>query len=144
MIHARIAIARDQKTGKRATDPSTLPKLYLFETLAMEHGKALAQYVPRPYGGDVALFRASKQLRGLEGGAYLGWKPFFHGRVELCEVPGHQQNLMLEPNVRQLASAITVQLKAAEQRYGGADEERSCSSDRGNSGPNAEESVFAA
>jgi thioesterase domain-containing protein/acyl carrier protein len=128
MIRARAAITRDIKNGRRSADTSALPKLYLFERLAMEHGKALKKYVPRPYDGDIALFRARKQLRGLNGGEYLGWESFFKGHVELCEVPGHQQNLMLEPNVRQLASALSVQLKAAQQRNGGTNEERSCSS----------------
>ena len=126
MIHARLAIARDQKTGRRSADPSNLPRLYIFETLGMEHSRALAKYVPQPYDGNVVLFRASKQLRGQESGEYLGWEPLFRGHVEVCEVPGHQQNLMLEPNVRPLASAITAQLKAVQQRHDAAPKEQSC------------------
>ena len=76
MIHARLAIARDQKTGRRSADPSNLPRLYLFETLGMAHSRALDKYVPQPYDGNVVLFRASKQLRGQESGEYLGWEPF--------------------------------------------------------------------
>jgi amino acid adenylation domain-containing protein len=126
MVHARAVIALDKKNGRCPDNPSALPKLYIFEILAVEHGKSLRKYVPRPYDGDVALFRASKQLRGLNADECLGWKPFFHGRIEVCEVPGHQQNLMLESNVRQLASALTVQLKAAQQRHEAAAEEQSC------------------
>jgi amino acid adenylation domain-containing protein/FkbM family methyltransferase len=119
MARARAAIALDNTTGKRPADPSGLPKLYIFEALRIEHGKAIRKYVPRPYGGDVVLFRAGRQLSGLVADEYLGWKPFFNGRFEVCEVPGHQQNLMLEPNVRRLASALEGRLKAAQQRYGG-------------------------
>jgi len=82
----------------------------------MEHGKALKKYVPRPYDGDVVLFRASKQLSGLIADEYLGWKPFFNGRLQVYEVPGHQQNLMLEPNVRTLARALDGRLKAAQDQ----------------------------
>jgi amino acid adenylation domain-containing protein/FkbM family methyltransferase len=119
MAHARLAIALYNRTGKRPADPSRLPKLYIFEALQKEHGKALRKYVPRPYGGDVVLFRASKQLSGLVADEYLGWKPFFDGRFQVYEVPGHQQNLMQEPNVRALASALDGHLKAAQQRHGG-------------------------
>ena len=118
MVCARIAIARDNKVGKRPTDLSRLPKLYIFEALRMEHGKALRKYDPRPYAGDVVLFRASKQLSGLMADERLGWKPFFNSGLEVCEVPGHQQNLMLEPNVRRLAKELNSRLNAAQQRHG--------------------------
>jgi oxalate---CoA ligase len=118
MVCARIAIARDNKIGKRPTDLSRLPKLYIFEALRMEHGKALRKYVPRPYAGDVVLFRASRQLSGLIADECLGWKPFFNSGLEVSEVPGHQQNLMLEPNVRRLAKEINSRLNIAQQRYG--------------------------
>jgi amino acid adenylation domain-containing protein/FkbM family methyltransferase len=116
MTHARAALARDNRPGKRPADPSRLPKLYIFEALRMEHGKALKKYVTRPYNGDVVLFRASKQLSGLIADEYLGWKPFFKGRFQVYEIPGHQQNLMLEPNVRALASALDDRLKAAQHQ----------------------------
>ncbi len=117
MVCARVALARDHMIGKRPTELSRLPKLYIFEALRIEHGKALRKYVPRPYAGDVVLFRASKQLSGLRADECLGWKPFFNGGFEVCEVPGHQQNLMLEPNVRRLAKEINSRLNDAQQRH---------------------------
>ncbi len=116
MARARAALAVDNMRGKRPADLSHLPKLYIFEALRMEHGKALRKYSPRPYAGDVVLFRASKQLSGLIADEYLGWKPLLKGSFEVREVPGHQQNLMLEPNVRRLAREIDARLKAAQQR----------------------------
>src|ERR1039458_6393015 len=56
MVRARTALALDNMTGKRPADLSQLPKLYIFEALRMEHGKALRKYSPRPYAGDVVLF----------------------------------------------------------------------------------------
>ncbi len=118
MIRARAAITIEKMTGKPSGDPSHLPKLYLFEILRMEHGKALHKYTARPYSGNVVLFRASKQLSGLVADEYLGWKDFFNPGFEICEVPGHQQNLMLEPNVRRLANEMSVRLKEVQERVG--------------------------
>jgi thioesterase domain-containing protein/acyl carrier protein len=118
MIRARAAITIEKMTGKPSRDPSHLPKLYLFEILRMEHGKALRKYTARPYSGNVVLFRASKQLSGLVADEYLGWKDFFNPGFEICEVPGHQQNLMLEPNVRRLANEMSVRLKEVQERVG--------------------------
>ena len=119
MTRARLAISRDNMTGKRPEDLSELPKLYIFEALRMEHGKALRKYKPREYSGDVVLFRASKQLRGLVADQSLGWRDLFHGSFEICEVPGHQQNLLLEPNVRRLANEVGRRLDIAQRLHGG-------------------------
>jgi thioesterase domain-containing protein len=118
MVRARAVIAFENKNGERPTDLTHLPKLYFFEVLRMEHSKALRKYVPRPYDGEVVLFRAGKQLSGLVADDYLGWKTSFKRGFEICQVPGHQQNLMLEPNVRRLASELNVRLKAAQERVG--------------------------
>lgn len=115
---ARRAIAIDNIRGNRPADRSRLSRLYIFEALGIEHKKAMATYVPRPYGGDTLVFRASKQLEGLMADEWLGWRRILHGNFELCEVPGYQQNLMLEPNVRGLAPALDGRLKAAQQRHG--------------------------
>ena len=112
----RTAIAFDNMTHNEPADPSRLPMHYILEALAIEHGKALKKYVPRPYGGEVVLFRASKQLSGLMADEYLGWKRILHGNLDVCEVPGHQQNLLLEPNVPRLAKELTTRLKAAQHR----------------------------
>jgi len=114
---ARTAIAFDNMTHKEAPDPTRLRMNYVLESLAIEHQKAMAEYVPRPYGGDVLLFRASKQLSGLMADEYLGWKRVLHGDLDVCEAPGYQQNLMLEPNVSRLAKGLTARLEAAQHRY---------------------------
>ena len=119
VARAKAAIAFDNMTGKDSTDPSRLPVQYVFEALANENKKAMKKYVPRPYAGDVVVFRASKQLSGLVADEYLGWKRVLHGNLHVCEVPGHQQNLLLEPNVSRLAKELTNQLKAAQQKGAG-------------------------
>jgi thioesterase domain-containing protein len=116
--YARTAIAIDNYRGSRTADTSRLSRLYIFEALGIEHKKAMRKYVPRPYGGDTLVFRASKQLSGIVADDWLGWRRLLHGNLEICEVPGHQQNLMLEPNVRRLARELDARLKAAQHRYG--------------------------
>ena len=118
MARARVEVALDYRIGKSPANPSSLSEMYIFEAIRMENGKALRKYEPRPYRGDVILLRASKQLSGQVADEYLGWEPFFEGQFEVCEVPGHQQNLMLQPNVRRVASVVNDRLKTAQQRYG--------------------------
>ena len=90
---------------------------YILENLSIEHEKAYFKYEPRPYSGDVIVLRASKQLRGSMGDTWLGWKGVINGNLEVHEVPGHQQNILLEPNVSRLAAEIEAQLKNAGRSY---------------------------
>jgi thioesterase domain-containing protein len=91
--------------------------------------KAMLKYVPRPYVGDVLLFRASKQLPGLIADEYLGWKRVLNGNLDVCEVPGRQQNLLLGPNVLQLAKELSARLNTAQQRSHDGQGKRTASSD---------------
>jgi amino acid adenylation domain-containing protein len=116
LTRTRTAIALDRKKGKRPVDPSRLTMMYIFESLSIDHKKAMHEYVPRPYNGDVILFRASKQLGGQNSDEYLGWKRVLRGNLEVCEVPGHQQTLLLQPNVSTLAKELNGRLKAAQLR----------------------------
>jgi thioesterase domain-containing protein/acyl carrier protein len=125
LMQARVAIARKKLYGKHPADISTLPKLYIFEALGIAHKKVLMAYAPRPYDGDVALFRAVKELGGPINDEYFGWKPFLLGRLDIHDVPGLLQNVMLEPNVRKLGKALTLQLKATQQRHVAVSEELS-------------------
>ncbi len=116
VVRVRVSIAYQNMTGKNLSMSPELSKLYFFEALGVEHKKAMDQYRPAPYDGDVLVFRASKQLAGLIADEHLGWDRTFRGKLEICEVPGHQQNLMLEPNVSRLAKELSSRLKAAQQR----------------------------
>jgi thioesterase domain-containing protein len=119
LARTRAAIAFDKKTGKKHADPSRLSMMYIFESLSIEHKKAMHEYVPRPYSGDVILFRASKQLAGQDSDEFLGWKRVLKGDLEICEVPGHQQTLLLQPNVSKLAQELSSRLKSAQLRNRG-------------------------
>jgi hypothetical protein len=91
---------------------------YILEALTIENDKAAKKYTPYPYQGEVALFRAKKQVRGLIADEYLGWKNLFQGNLDLCEVPGHQQNIVLEPQVVSLAAELARRLHVAQNKHG--------------------------
>jgi amino acid adenylation domain-containing protein/FkbM family methyltransferase len=114
-LRAKASLAIKPFNGKDGS-AEPLPLHVLSELLRREHAKAMANYQPRSYDGDVALFRAATQLGGLEIDEYLGWKRVLHGNLDVCETPGHQQTLLTEPNVSKLAAEITPRLRAAQQR----------------------------
>lgn len=113
----RTKLKLDRMIGNRPTDLSRLSRLYIFESLGLVHKKAMDAYKARPYDGNAVVFRASKQLSGLMADEWLGWRPLLRGNFEVCEVPGHQQNLMLEPNVERVANELSARLKMFQQKY---------------------------
>jgi len=120
--HKLLGNNYDKKSARnRQTRFSTT---YILESLAIEHDKAYKKYVPRPYSGDVILFRATKQLPGLNSDQFLGWKEILLGNLDVCEVPGHQQNILIEPNLSRLAEELARRLEAAQRRNGEQVEER--------------------
>jgi len=103
----------EKLAGGNGRDFSTLSMPFILQSLSLEHDRVFEQYMPRPYAGDVVLFRASKQLQGIEADPIsLGWKKVLSGRFETSEVRGHQQSILREPNVSELAEALTERLQA--------------------------------
>ena len=101
-----------------SADLSRLSVHTILEALGEVHSKASAKYVPRPYDGNVLLFRASKQMRGLQADDLLGWGEIFSGRVEVLQVSGHQQSILLRPHVASLAALLSSRLEAAQRADG--------------------------
>jgi thioesterase domain-containing protein/acyl carrier protein len=116
-VRVRTSIAYQKMTGKDASESPEWSKLYFFEAVGLEHKKARDKYRPGSYDGDVLVIRASEQLAGLIADEHLGWDRTLHGKLDVCEVPGHQENLLLEPNVLQLAKELSIRLKAAQRKY---------------------------
>lgn len=116
-VRLRTSIAFQKMAGKDSSKSPEWSKLYFFEAVGVEHKKAMEKYRPGPYGGDVLVIRASEQLAGLIADEHLGWDRTLHGKLEVCVVPGHQENLLLEPNVLQLAKQLSIRLKAAQRKY---------------------------
>jgi thioesterase domain-containing protein/acyl carrier protein len=112
VMRARTQIAFDKKMSNGNGQKTRASMAYILELLGMEHDRAFMNYVPRPYNGDVLLFRASKQLPGLLTDRSLGWKPVIKGHLEIRELPGHQQNILVEPRVVRLAEELQARLHA--------------------------------
>ncbi len=111
VLRARTQIALDKKSTSGDGDKLRSSMAYNLEILGMEHDRAFDNYVPRPYHGDVLLFRASKQLPGMLADSSLGWKSIIKGKLEIREVNGHQQNILVEPRVARLAEDLTARLQ---------------------------------
>jgi surfactin family lipopeptide synthetase A len=114
IVRARTAIRFDDTFG---ISRERLSMPYILEAITIENDRAARQYGPHPYHGDVLLFRASKQLTGLAIDEYLGWRAVFQGNLAICEIPGHQENMLLEPNVLRVAAELTDRLLAAQERH---------------------------
>lgn len=67
---------------------------------------AAKAYRPSPYGGDVILFRASKQFRGIYRDDTLGWSKLAMGQLEIHEVNGNHGAIVVEPRVRFPAAVL--------------------------------------
>ena len=103
--------------GNSSANRTTKSFPYILELLRIKHDQVAETYEPRPYGGDVLLIRVEKRLPGLVAdSAYLGWKGVLQGNLEICDLPGHQQTLLLEPKVTRLAEELTVRLRAVQER----------------------------
>jgi amino acid adenylation domain-containing protein len=112
VMQARTQIAFDKKMSNGNGHKTRASMAYILELLGMEHDRAFMNYVPRSYNGDVLLFRASKQLPGLLTDPSLGWKPVIKGHLEIRELPGHQQNILVEPRLARLAEELQTRLHA--------------------------------
>ena len=111
LLRARAEIALDNAI-RNGQGPRTYPSMrYILESLRIEHARAYAKYVLRPYHGDVVLFRARRQLSGLMIDYSSGWKEVVKGNLDVVEVPGHQESMLLEPNVLRIAEMLTASLQ---------------------------------
>lgn len=117
IILARTAIAIDGFIGRDYQDCSSRPMAYILEALGIEHDRAYDRYQPRSYEGEVVLFRTEKQLPGLMVDQSMGWHDLIGAGLEICRVPGHQQNVLIEPHVSYLAGELAARLKTAQDRW---------------------------
>ncbi|MDH3716642.1 MAG: amino acid adenylation domain-containing protein, partial [Planctomycetota bacterium] len=106
IVLARTAIALEPLLEKIGINKSKHSMTYVLENLSIAHHKALEKYRERPYKGRVILLRAEKQLAGIQPDKTLGWSHLLNGELEVHEVPGHQQNMLNEPNVASLARCL--------------------------------------
>jgi thioesterase domain-containing protein/acyl carrier protein len=106
VVGARTIMACDRLRGKSGGDNRSRSMAYILERLGIEHDRAYEQYTPHPYAGQVILFRTHHQLAGFREDPSLGWKDLLGANLVVCEVPGHQQNVLRAPHVEVLAKEL--------------------------------------
>jgi thioesterase domain-containing protein/aryl carrier-like protein len=106
--------AHARRLAKRMTAPSgnVTPNLHFygvpeaFQATAARHYRAQLHYQPRPYTGDMWLFRTYNDAFE----SHFGWRPLVSGRLEVRTVPGRHADVLKPPHVieiaRQLATAL--------------------------------------
>jgi aspartate racemase len=109
---ARTQIAVDKLSANGHGEKTRTSLAYNLEILGTEHDRAFETYEPKPYYGDVLLFRVDKQLPGMRSEASLGWGAVVKGHLDIRELPGHQQNILTEPKVARLAQELGARLEA--------------------------------
>jgi len=116
VARARALMKYDSLAHNGGPRPVRSSMPYVLEVLGREHDRAFDNYQPRPYHGNVVLFRASKQLPGLADDPTLGWGQTLSNNLTVLEIPGHQQNLLAQPNVAVLADKFTLILDTAQAK----------------------------
>jgi amino acid adenylation domain-containing protein len=92
---------------------SLLP--YTLELLSIEHDEVFVRYHPCSYSGKVVLFRSAKQMPGLIADASLGWSQLLGQDLEIRVISGHQQNMLIEPNVQAVSRELQKYLEQAQR-----------------------------
>jgi amino acid adenylation domain-containing protein len=116
VAQARSLLKFDSLMTNGGPRPTRTSVPYILEALGIEHDRAFDSYQPRFYDGRVVLFRASKQLPELAENRTLGWDAILRDNLTVFEIPGHQQNLLAQPNVTILAEKLSAALEAAQAR----------------------------
>ena len=71
-------------------------------------------YSPSAYSGKIVLFRASeKALRGLDD-PHGGWSQYATAGLEIREIDADHGNILNEPQVQHLATALRTAMKQAQ------------------------------
>ncbi|MCS6857305.1 MAG: SDR family NAD(P)-dependent oxidoreductase, partial [Sandaracinaceae bacterium] len=124
----RIQWELERLNKHKKPNPELSPVEFHNERMEAAFRKALARYVLRPYDGEVVLFRPRPMPHWtFKDGTMIdkdrhyilpdnGWTPWVK-RLEIQEVPGDHDSMVLEPHVRVLAKRLKRAIEAAEARY---------------------------
>jgi thioesterase domain-containing protein/NAD(P)-dependent dehydrogenase (short-subunit alcohol dehydrogenase family)/aryl carrier-like protein len=111
---SRMAWVIGDKIQRRATHRLALAP--------REPGKAVfvaaREYNPKPYAGQVLLFRSTIQSKGSELDPTLGWGNLLDGGFEIREIPGDHNDMFREPYVELLATELDRALLEARGEQG--------------------------
>ena len=78
--------------------------------------QAESDYTPRAYPGRVILFRSSHKPLGQLSDPRAGWNTYAVRGLEICEVQGNHENILLEPQVRSVAEQLKACLEQQPSR----------------------------
>ena len=93
-------------------DVNRVPEGY--RELMRKHYAAYETYQPKPYDGRVAVFCTRRQPLFCSYDPHLGWDQWVKGGVDMYRVAGFHRNLLQEPYVPVLASALQDALTRAQ------------------------------
>jgi amino acid adenylation domain-containing protein len=86
------------------------PSLRSPYTLNVYH-KAMKNYVPKVYRGRLTLFARKEHFRAVHA-----WKMLTVGDVDILEIPGNHQNVLIEPHMRVWAEELKSSLQTTQNR----------------------------
>jgi acetoacetyl-CoA synthetase len=68
--------------------------------------QAEENYQVRPYSGRVVLFRSTHEALGQMSDPRAEWNKYANRGLEICEVHGNHENILLEPQVKTVAAQL--------------------------------------
>ncbi len=95
-------------------DMRTLPRVYHEASCA--HFRAMRDYQPEPYSGDVWLFRSHDTRYGED----FGWGGLVQGKLAIERIEGRHVDVLKEPHVRGVGHKLSRALTALDAGSGGA------------------------
>lgn len=104
------------KVGPTMLDFDIAPGTRMGENLkrvAQTNILALGKFVPKPYSGDVLIFRASARNLLPYDDFCLGWRSVVRGQVECFEIEGDHMSIMEQPAVQSMAEKLNARLLKA-------------------------------
>jgi amino acid adenylation domain-containing protein len=81
--------------------------------------QAEKEYTPRPYRGRVILFRSSHKPLGQVNDPRAGWTTYAPDELEIYDIQGNHENILLEPQVRFVAEQLRTCLAEEAARHSG-------------------------
>jgi thioesterase domain-containing protein len=103
----------DYYTRRGLTIPLELRDFHIFESFH----QVQARYRPQVYPGGIVLFRAAEIAGAFAHvGPVLGWDGLAEQGIEVHEIPGNHDTLVVEPNVEVLVRRLKASLEAAQKR----------------------------
>ena len=80
---------------------------------------ALDTYQPKPYNGQITLFRASRLPAAVERDPQFGWGAFALDGVEAHEIPAYFTTAIFEPSVQTLAAHLRLVIEEKSKQLSG-------------------------